>query len=97
MCYNFNFNNYVGLSIEIQVNGTATTRTQFCVGELLTFVCRPVTSTFGIYAWEIPSVVAGHDLLVSRGTPTNSFNNFNVTLVSDTEVTLVLEVSMNLK
>ena len=28
-CCIFHFNNYVGLSIEIKVNGTATTRTQF--------------------------------------------------------------------
>ena len=45
-CYNFHFNNYVGLSIEIQVNGTATTRTQFCIGEIVSFVCRHDTSIY---------------------------------------------------
>ena len=46
MCYNFHFNNYVGLSIEIQVNGTATTRTQFCIGEIVSFVYRHDTSIY---------------------------------------------------
>ena len=56
-CYNFNFNNYVGLRIE--VNETATTRTQFCVGEMLTLVCRHDTS---IHAWEVPPSITGRDL-----------------------------------
>ena len=55
-CYNFNFNNYVGLRIE--VNETATTRTQFCVGEMLTLVCRHDTS---IHAWEVPPSITGID------------------------------------
>ena len=94
-CYNYNFTNCVGFSIEIQVNGTATTRTQFCIGEMLTFVCRPVTSIV-IFAWDIPSVASRNDLAVSGGIPKRSVNNFNATRVSDTECTLMFVAPMNL-
>ena len=69
------------MSIEIEVNETATTRTLFCVGEMLTLVCRNDTS---IHAWEVPPSMTGIDLLVTGGFPTNSVNNINATHVSDT-------------
>ena len=77
----------------MQVNGTATTRAQFCIGEILTLVCRHDTT---VYGWEVPQVIAGRDLQVTRGFPINSVNNFNATIVSDTECTLVFEASMDL-
>ena len=90
----FLFTNYVGFTLEIQVNGgTATNRTQFCIGEVLTLVCRGVTTS---YIWEIPPLITGMELLATIVFRMNSFNNFNATFVSDTESTLVFVASMNL-
>ena len=82
-CYIFHFNSYVDMSIEILVNETTTTRTQFCVGEMLTLVCRHYTS---IHAWEVPPSMTGIDLLVTGGFPTNSVNNINATHGSNTRL-----------
>ena len=81
------------MSIEIQIKGTSTARTQFCVGEILTLVCRNDTIA---YLWKIQSVTETYNLVVTRGFPMYSINNFTVTLVSDTESTLMFEASMNL-
>ena len=60
-CYIFHFNNYVALTINVEVNGVQG-RTEFYVGEHLRLTCqneKPI-SAFG---WEIKNI----GLVVSRG------------------------------
>ena len=89
----YHLNNYLGLTIEIQVYGVATTTTQFCIGEILTLVCRNDTT---VYIWQVPPVITGTKFQVTPANPTASVNNINATYVSHTESTLVFVASKSL-
>ena len=89
-------NTYVGLTIEMQVNGDATNitdRTEFCVGEIMTLVCSYSTR---IYVWQVPPAIDGNIFQVSRFTPMSTMNGMNATYVSKNESTLVFVASVNL-
>ena len=65
-CYIFHFNDYLGLTIEIILDGAITSQIYFCIGEILTLICRNDTA---IYAWYVPPIVSAIELQVSRGIP----------------------------
>ena len=89
----FNINTCVGLTIEILVDNTATSRTRFCVGERLTLICSGDT---GSYIWRNPPLLTGNQLLVSIGVMSLTINNFTGTFISMTESRLQFNVSSEL-
>ena len=58
---------YAGFSntLDIQIDGMATNRREFCVGEVLTFVCP--LELVGLFQWTIPEFLVGSDGLVTVG------------------------------
>ena len=50
---------YVGFAntLDIQIDGTATSRRHFCVGEVLTFVCP--LELVGSFQWTVPEFLNG--------------------------------------
>ena len=83
-CYIFHFNNYVALTINVEVNGVQG-RTEFYVGEHVRLTCRnekPI-SAFG---WEIKNI----GLVVSRGVRIATKNTYNTSYISEVESTLMI-------
>ena len=62
-----------GWTFEVNVNGVATPRTQFCIGESLTFVCRLPAMSF---LWTSPPYVDNIAGVVSQQFPMARVGDF---------------------
>ena len=83
---------FVGLTNEILINGTTTSRTLFCVGDRLTLVCRNETLA---YSWIIP-IIGGGQITVALTIPEITVDDFTARYISMTESQLQFVVSNDL-
>ena len=77
---------YLGYTatLVVHVNGMSTNRTQFCIGEVLTFVCS--LGNIRLFKWTVGSLISGTDRLIGvaggGATTTSIFEIFNITASS---------------